>query len=277
MNRIDPSGLWAILPGYELSNGGMYGQGMLTMPGSPQPCKTACWDVASTTMPIFVPTYKDGFLYDDIAYRVPKTMDGPIITSWNEYDPIEASFRCMDNAIVVSVLRNEWRTIFTRKGKSQAFSHGGFYDFTVLMALGMGYDSGFVPYDVTFDASIDENWSTALAYYRFQNSLEREQLDLVKLWDDASESRDILQGVVGGVAFAAQASSGLQAFNRRNVTIIIQEHKGTKGLYRAIIETYSMWKSANSNAVFATTPFVSFHSGSWQEQGLPGYSLRRIK
>jgi hypothetical protein len=183
----------------------------------------------------------------------------------------------MDNAIVVPVLYNKWRTVFIRKGKSQAFSHGGFYDFTVATALGMGYDSGFVPYDVNFNDSIDEDWSIALAYYRFQNKQEREQLDLFKLWDDVMDSRDVLAGSIGALSFVANAASGLQAFNTRNVTIIIQEHKGVNGLYRAMIETLSMWKSLDSGETFITTPFVSFNSGGWQEHGLPGYSLRKSK
>ena len=204
----------------------------------------------------------------------PKTMDGETVTSWNEYDPIGASFRCMDNAIVVPVIYDKWQTIFTKKGKSSSFSQGGFVNFTVGVALGMGLDSGHAPYDVSFDNSIDEDWSMALAYYRSQSSLERERLNLVKLWDDASTKRNQLAGVVSGVSFFAQGASGTQAFNSREITIIVQEHKGVPRLYRAIIEAFSLWREIRTGNIYASSTFVSFNSGRWQEHAFYNKRVR---
>jgi len=244
------------------------------MAGSPKQCKGTCWNAAFTKMSIFVPTMIEGVLYDDIAYRVPKTINGLIVTEWDEYDPIGASFRCLDNALLVPVLYNKWQTIFTMRGKSNSFSQGGPHSFTVGVALGMGLDAGFVPYDVDFQSSIDEDWSIALAYWRSQSELEREQLDLVKLWDDANTSRSQLAGSVNAVAFTAQALSGIQAYNSRDVTIIIQEHKGVRGLYRATIETFSLWKAVKTDAVYSTSAFVSYSSNHSQEHR---FNLTRLR
>ena len=287
VNYVDPSGHWEILPGYDLSDGGIYGSGQLTMPGSPLRCSGNCWMPANTAMSVFVPQMLNGVLYNDVMYETPKSYSyhnpitgmnstsptGPFdiktVAEWNKYDVFQRNLlKCHMDELVVPENTNSWKTVFTHSGKSYAFNLGGIgdiNDIAIAAALGMGMDDGFIPYDVTLGNSVDQNWSIALFMWTHQSELERENLDLVKIWNNAGTERDILQGTLGGIIFSTQAWGGYLAFVSRNVNIIVQQDKNMPWFYRAVIETFRVGTAVKTNRSFWYSSFVSYQSDAWKE------------
>jgi hypothetical protein len=247
INRIDPSGLWSIAPGFDLSNGGLYGQGQLTLPST-----TLCTGVCLTrlgstkTIPIFVPRKVNGILYNDLILNIP---------------------RCDAWDIAIPTNTDDWKVIFTKSGKSQAFNQGWMTTITVGIGTGSGFESGMVPVgiEVTPNYGFDVNSTVAFQLFHAQNSLERERLNLVELWNNSNA--DIYEARVGGVIFLIQGFQGAQAFNSRGYTIIVQEHKRVKRFYRAMIETTSAYQNVRNGKIIITSMFVSFENGKWKEHG----------
>jgi len=98
-----------------------------------------------------------------------------------------------------------------------------------------------------------------------QSELERENLDLVKIWNNAGTERDILQGTLGGIIFSTQAWGGYLAFVSRNVNIIVQQDKNMPWFYRAVIETFRVGTAVKTNRSFWYSSFVSYQSDAWKE------------
>jgi hypothetical protein len=256
ISYIDPLGHWEILPGFELSDGGLYGQGQLTMP-----LRTLCKDTcltsssATTTISIFSPKVENGNLYNELAY----------IKDEHVYSAVEGTFRCMDGAIPWYIWSNDWYTTLEIPGKSYSFSNGAFYDIASGVAFGEGYD-GPVPFDVSLSDSMDASWAISLNLWKSQPFEERELVDFVKIFEDADNSSETqrIKGIIGAVSFAAQAFSGVQALNSRNIDIIIQENRIVPGLSRAIIETLQVWKVGDLKSAFFWN-FVSYKNGIRRE------------
>jgi hypothetical protein len=260
----DPSGLWSIAPGFDLSDGGIYGQGQLTAPGGVQ-CSETCWTPRSITVPIFVPQKRNGILYNDVMYQSPIAS---LYLHWDKYDIIQRSMlRCHEDELVIPTNTNAWKTIFTKSGTSQAFSHGGFVNLSVAAALGMGYDSGFVPFGIRMDPSsyYAVNESIAFRLFMAQSQAERDRFNLVDIYNKARH--DVFEARVGGIVFSANALQGVQVFNSRSYTITIQEHKTLNNLRRAIIETTSAYQNVKTGEILIPSSFLSFENGSWKEHG----------
>jgi hypothetical protein len=256
INFIDPLGRWDILPGFTLSDGGFYGQGLLTVPGPL--CEETCLYSPSTTstLSVFVPKVFNGKIYNDLVHITP---DGHVYTA------IESTFRCLDGAFPFYIWSNDWVTTHVAKGKSYSFSTGFFDDFTSGIALGNGY-SGPVPEDLTFSDSYNQNWAITLQLWRSQPIDEREMVNFVKIFDNAANSKtsNIINGVIGTAVFAAQALSGVRALNSRNISIIIQKNKNAPSLRRAIIESLSSWKTDDLTHYFFWN-YIDFENGEWQQ------------
>ncbi len=247
VNYRDPFGLWSIAPGFDLSNGGLYGQGQLTVPTSIL-CTTTCYTERGSTesVPIFVPRKRNGILYNDIILQLP---------------------RCDAWELAIPTNTNDWEVIFTKSGKSQAFSQGLFTTLAVGVGTGGGYESGMVPVGIEVIPSYGFDVSSTVAYqlFRAQNSMERERLNLVELWNKSNA--DLYEARVGGVIFLVQGFQGAQAFNSRGYVIIVQEHKRVKRFYRAIIETTAAYQNVRSGKIIITSMFASFENGRWKEYG----------
>lgn len=245
VNYTDPSGLWRIAPGFDLSNGGIYGQGQLTAPGGVL-CSGTCWTTPTTTVPIFVPQKRNGILYNDVILEIP---------------------RCDAWELALPTNTNDWKVIFTKSGNSQAFSQGGFVDLSIAAAVGMGYDSGFLPLGIQFDPSSYYGVNASIAFQLFmaQSQAERENFNLVEVFDNAN--LDVFEARVSGVVFLANALQGVQAFNSRAYTITIQEHKSVHSFRRAIIETSSAYMNVQTHEILIPSSFLSFENGSWKEHG----------
>ncbi len=171
INYRDPFGLWRIAPGFELSNGGLYGQGQLTLPTSTL-CTTACYTERGSkeSVPIFVPQKKNGILYNGIILQLP---------------------RCDAWELAIPTNTNDWKVVFRTNGKSWAFSQGAGTSWTVGLASGMGLDSGFVPIDVQYakegnriqtdpSSYYSVNDSVAFRLFMAQSQAERDSFNLVK-------------------------------------------------------------------------------------------------
>jgi RHS repeat-associated protein len=265
INYRDPLGLWSIAPGFELSDGGIYGQGQLTVPSAL--CSETCWTSSSpqTTVSIFVPQKVNGVLYNDIMYQSPTAS---IFLHWDKYDIIQRSLlRCHQDEIVVPTNTNAWNTIAAKSGNSHAFSRGGFADLTVGMATGMGYDSGFVPLSIQLDPSSYYSVNASIAFQLFsaQSQAERDRFNFVEIFDTLTAER--IESGVGAFVFSANFMQGMLAFNSRAYTISIQEHKSIRKLYRTIIETTSAFQNVKTREVLIPSSFLSFENGSWKEHG----------
>lgn len=265
INYRDPLGLWSIAPGFELSDGGIYGQGQLTIPSAL--CSGPCWTTSSaqTTTSIFVPQMMNGILYNDIMFQSPTAS---IFLNWDKYDIIQRSLlRCHEDEIIVPTNTNAWKTILTTSGNSQAFSRGGFTTLAVGIAVGMGYDSGFVPLGIQLDPSSYYNVNSSIAFqlFRAQSQAERDNFNLVEVFDKADN--DKFEARVGGLVFLANALQGAQSFNTRSYTISVQEHKFLRKLYRAIIETTSAFQNVKTGEILIPSSFLSFEDGSWKDHG----------
>jgi RHS repeat-associated protein len=262
INRIDPLGLWELAPGLNLHQGGMYGEGELEM----QPCEGGCYGPPQS-ISIFVPPIKNGKLYNDQSYGRFGYTDIHLIKRWAEYDILHkmGMIDC-SGEIVIARNTDDWKVVYQLHGKSYAFSHGAFVDSTVSIALAMGYDDGFVPIDITLDQSsyLSNNWSIALQLFAAQSREERENFNLVEMFDQANN--DQFEARVGGIVYLAQGLKGIRAFNSREFTIIVQEHKRSPGFYRAIIETTSAYRAVKSGRVIIPSYFLSFTNNSWNEQ-----------
>ena len=204
VNNVDPWGRWDILPGFTLSDGGMYGQGQITVPFNF--CSGYCWSStnANNTLSLFVPKFKNSKLYSDMVY----IQDGHV------YPAIESTYRCLADAFPLYIQSDDWITVKTITGKSNSFTRGLFADIANATAFGNGYQ-GPMPWDLTFENTVDPNWSIALRLYRSQGESEREQVNFVKIWEEAynSPATTLMNGTIGSVSFLAQALSGVVALS----------------------------------------------------------------
>jgi hypothetical protein len=256
VNYRDPLGLWWIDSGFDLSNGGLYGQGQLTLP-SGAVCTKACFTspAATETVPIFVPRTKNGILYNDIILRLP---------------------RCDAWKLAIPTNTNDWEVIFRKRAKSWAFSQGAGTSWTVGLAAGMGLDTGYISIDAQYaeeggriqtdpSSYYSVNGSIAFNLFMAQSQAERDALNLVKVFD-TPRSGEVEAGV-GGVIYILNGWAGAQAFNSRLYTITVQEHKSVRGFYRAIIETTSAFQDVKTGIILMPTSFLSFENSSWKEHG----------
>ena len=272
VNFTDPLGLWSLASGLHLSNGGVYGQGQLKMRGFP--CSGTCIGSANstTTMPIFVPPQVGGVLYNDIVVAVPVLQFNSTAVKWGLYDYI-MNDNCQKNSVLIAANTNSWKTIDGFAGTSYSFSQGGFHDFTIFMATGIGYDSGIIPLGMSIPdpaSYYSVNLSIAYSLMRAQSQAEKDNFNMLNIWNktnvDYSEAR------VGGVVFAASGLSGLQAYKSRAFTVTIQEHAIVQRFYRAIIETTTGFQEIKNRRKTFVTSFLSYQNNSWKET--PFYSER---
>jgi RHS repeat-associated protein len=260
VNFSDPLGLWSIAPGLELSNGGLYRRGQLTLPTYAL-CTTACYTERGSkeSVPIFVPSKENGILYNDIILQSP---------------------RCDAWELIIPTNTNDWNVIFRTRGKSWAFSQGAGTSWTVGLASGMGFDSGFVPINAYYGEESSEepgqiqtdpssyysvNGSIAFALFRAQSQAEREAFNLVQAFDTLQAN--VYEARVGTVIFIFNGWAGTQAFNSRLYTITVQEHKSVRNFYRAIIETTSAFQNVRTGTTFMPSSFLSFENSTWKEHG----------
>jgi hypothetical protein len=252
INYRDPFGFWSIAPGFELTNGGLYGQGKITVLTSAL-CTTACYTERGSTesIPIFVPKKKNEILYNDVILQLPKC------NAWE---------------LAIPTNTEDWKIVFSKSGKSWSFSQGTFTSLTVGMVSGVGLESGMVPLGVEMTPSYDVSASIAFKLFRAQSAAERERLNLVEVFYESNA--DKFEARVGGVIFLASALSGIQAFNSRGYTITVQEHKRVNNFYRAIIETTMAYQNIQNGSVLINSMFVSFENGTWKEHGFNSASSR---
>jgi hypothetical protein len=268
VNFVDPNGLWDIAPGFTLSSGGIYGKGLLTMAGSPKACSGVCWDSSSTTMPIFVPQLTNGVLYNDVMFAHSEINYNGLDISFHSqvYDAIERMrLGCKFDGILVPMNSNDWQVVYQHSGKSHAFSAGAGLDFATFVALGSGFDQGWVPIDITFPYPDDVNFSVALAMWQLQSEQERRAFNLVEIWDKSSRDRDTFTAIFGGANFMVQSFKGAAAYLSRPFNVIIQEHRRAPQFYRAILETMSAIKDLGDDSIYIVSKFVSFTDDRWQE------------
>ena len=269
VNRIDPLGLWELAPGFNLSEGGIFGKGVLEMQGSPIKCKGTCVGPASTKIPIFVPPVVGGKLYNDQYYGRYGYTDIRMIKHWIEYDILQKRglTACYSDEVIVPKNTDDWKVVYQTVGKSYAFSQGAWVDLTVAIGLGMGYDFGFSPIDMTMNpvSYYSNNLSIAFQLFAAQSKVDRERLNLIEVFEESGNA-DKYEARVGGTVFLAQGIKGLQAFNSRTFTITVQEHKHVPTFYRSIIETNASFQEVKSRRNFVSSYFLSYENGSWREQ-----------
>ncbi len=269
INRVDPLGLWELAPGFNLSEGGIYGKGILEMQGSPIPCKGTCIGPASTDISIFVPPVVNGMLYNDQHYGRYGYTDVRMIKKLIEYDVIERNnlTSCYLDEFIIPKNTNDWKEVYQKIGKSNAFSQGALVDITVSIGVGMGYDSGYSPVDMTYNllAYYSNNASIAAQLFVAQSKMERERLQMVEIFDN-NEKAGRAEAGVGGVVFVAQAWQGVQTFNSRAFVITIEQHRLVPSLYRGRIETTAGFYEVKSHRLLISSYFLSFEGGTWREQ-----------
>ena len=101
--------------------------------------------------------------------------------------------------------------VYQTVGKSYAFSQGAWVDLTVAIGLGMGYDSGFSPIDMTMNpvSYYSNNLSIAFQLFAAQSKVDRERLNLIEVFEESGNA-DKYEARVGGTVFLAQGIKGLQ-------------------------------------------------------------------
>jgi hypothetical protein len=147
VNHLAPFGFWSIAPGFNLSNGGLYGQGKLTVPSAL--CTTPCYTTrdATQTASIFVPQKKNGILYNAVVLQLPKC------DAWKLAIPTDT---------------NDWEVVLRKSGTSWAFSQGSLTSLAVGTAIGVGLDDGMVPLGIEMDPSNSYNISDSIAFALFR-------------------------------------------------------------------------------------------------------------
>jgi RHS repeat-associated protein len=261
INRIDPLGLWALAPGLNLREGGIFGKGVLEV----QPCEGRCYGPPQS-ISIFVPSVFNGKLYNDQYYLRYGYTDIHLIKRWTEYDILhKLGMPDCSGEKIIAKNTDDWKVVYQKSGKSYSFSKGALIDLASAVAMANGYDQGFIPININFSSPYDQSMSIALAIMASSKFVDKE-VDL-KVFNDAMVDRDVFNARLGMVIGITQGVSGAREMNGRQYTVTIQEHKNAPGLFRAIIESYIAFKSAalDNSPIFLGANFISFSRGSWVE------------
>ena len=299
VNFTDPFGLWKLDDGLELSPGGIYGQGQLTIPGWPKGCDPIVLCAGGylpdiTTMPIFVPQLSLGVLHNDVTWATPITLQywNPFMQTYSDVQMathyIEAvkTFAerdildklgnpwCGVGEFMLPRNTNDWELVRFTSGTSFAF-HGGLANIgLVAYATGVSAEQGIRPVSVTFDPTYSNEFFVAYALWFGQPPHERDQLDLLKIWNEAGQQRQEVNNYIELLTIGIQGLAGAAAYTQREYGVAIQEHSRLPGLFRAIINTRVSFEDIATEIVYTNFNYLSYAAGGWREHTVHRSSTR---
>jgi hypothetical protein len=234
---------------------------------------------------IFVPRVLNGVLYNDVLYARPLSYEyfDPVTRTFSEReDPahyiklvkelatLDVAQRnsagvCALGELLIPANTMDWMLVDYHTGESNAFNRGLLDLLFAGLALGIGFEQGLAPVEISLDPSVSNEMAIAFALWFNQTPPERDNLDLLGVWNEASARRDVFNAGLAAISGLLQGVAGAQAYSFRHFAVLVQENVKVRGLYRAIIQTRHSAQDAWSGEVFTFVKFVSYQASGWNE------------